>query len=351
MKAFITVTAITLALAGAPSFAQQAGQQQAAQPPAGKQAGPAAGTHGQSMSGRIPVTAASEIVGRNVQDASGKSAGEVEYLMLSLADGAVRYVVLGSGGILNFGRDYFVALPWDQVAEVPANGAIRLSVSTDQLNNAPRFTREALTDLTKPAVLTSVIDHYRTPGGAQGQTSAAGQSSPSQQQQQQQQAQSQGAKPGQAQKQAGQGGSEPQLMIGRTITTTMMAPVLARSGQITGAEVRTQDGKVVGEIDQVMIDTSHGQVAYALLARGGFLGIGEDWVPVPVEALSWTPEQQTLTVAANEKQVNQIPVLKRSDLPQSVNAGQVRSLYQRFGLTPYWQQMASSEPPTAKGAQ
>ncbi|MBC7905773.1 MAG: PRC-barrel domain-containing protein [Rhodospirillaceae bacterium] len=351
MKAFMTATALVLTLAGAPSFAQQAGQQQAAQPPASKQPGQAAGAQGQSMSGRIPVTAASQIVGRNVQDASGKSAGEVEYLMLSLADGAVRYVVLGSGGILNFGQDYFVALPWDRVAEVPANGSVRLSVSTDQLNSAPRFTREALTDLTKPAVLTSVIDHYRTPGGAQaqGQPPAAGQSAapPTPQQQ----AQSQGATPGQGQKQAGQGGSEPQLMIGRTITTTMMAPVLARSGQITGAEVRTQDGKVVGEVDQVMIDTSHGQVAYALLARGGFLGIGEDWVPVPLEALSWTPEQQTLTIAANEKQVNQIPVLKRSNLPQSVNAAQVRSLYQRFGLTPYWQQMASSEPPSAKGVQ
>ena len=36
-----------------------------------------------------------------------------------------------------------------------------------------------------------------------------------------------------------------------------------------------------GSIERVMIDKRSGQVAYAVLSFGGFLGLGGDYYPIP----------------------------------------------------------------------
>ncbi len=48
-----------------------------------------------------------------------------------------------------------------------------------------------------------------------------------------------------------------------------------------GTEVYRSDGDKVGTIERVMINKRSGQVAYAVMSFGGFLGIGEDYYPLP----------------------------------------------------------------------
>lgn len=324
MKAILPVTALMLLTAGSPCFAQQASSDQKAQRTESKTS-PSQG-HGAKTSGRIPVQPADSIIGRMVRDSSGNAAGEVKYILISAATGRVEDVLVGPGGILNFTDREVTAVPWEQVAEIPDQGDIRLKVSKDKLNQAPRLSADAISDLTKPAVITSIIDYYAKPDQQGGQSQAQAPQSQAQQ--------GQAGKP-----QSGQQASsknDARMLVGETIVTTLSPPLLARPQRMEGAEVVAQDGKEIGDIDHVMIDTSHGQVAYVLLARGGFLGVGEEWVPVPMAALQWSGDNYRLAGVSPDK----LQPLKRDQLPHKVSVAQLDQLNQRFGITAYTQQVA-----------
>ena len=62
-------------------------------------------------------------------------------------------------------------------------------------------------------------------------------------------------------------------------------------GGICGSGVTGADGEALGTITEIMFDTDDGRVAYAVLAYGGMLGVGEKlfaipWVAFEVEAAS-----------------------------------------------------------------
>ena len=56
---------------------------------------------------------------------------------------------------------------------------------------------------------------------------------------------------------------------------------LIASDKVEGTNVRRPNGDKIGEIERVMIDKVSGKVAYAVMSFGGFLGMGEDYYPLP----------------------------------------------------------------------
>ena len=55
---------------------------------------------------------------------------------------------------------------------------------------------------------------------------------------------------------------------------------------ISGASVTGADGETLGSITELMLDTDSGGVAYAVLAYGGVLGVGEKLFALPWDALA-----------------------------------------------------------------
>jgi len=53
------------------------------------------------------------------------------------------------------------------------------------------------------------------------------------------------------------------------------------AGQMQGVGVYTRTGKSIGRISDLMIDEKSGNVAYIVIASGGFLGIGETRYSLP----------------------------------------------------------------------
>jgi sporulation protein YlmC with PRC-barrel domain len=54
-----------------------------------------------------------------------------------------------------------------------------------------------------------------------------------------------------------------------------------------GTTVYGADRKEIGSVERVMIDKRSGQVQYAVLSFGGFLGIGDDYYPLPWQSLTY----------------------------------------------------------------
>jgi sporulation protein YlmC with PRC-barrel domain len=50
---------------------------------------------------------------------------------------------------------------------------------------------------------------------------------------------------------------------------------------ITGDQARNNDGEKLGHLEEIVIDLDSGRVSYAVLASGGFLGLGEKYFAVP----------------------------------------------------------------------
>ena len=60
---------------------------------------------------------------------------------------------------------------------------------------------------------------------------------------------------------------------------------LISASKVNGTDVYNSQGDSLGSIYDVMIDKRSGEVAYAVMSFGGFLGIGEEYSPLPWSAL------------------------------------------------------------------
>ncbi|WP_446623376.1 PRC-barrel domain-containing protein [Variovorax sp. LARHSF232] len=59
------------------------------------------------------------------------------------------------------------------------------------------------------------------------------------------------------------------------------------SGRVQGTNVYNPDGDKLGTIDHLIINKFSGQVRYAVMEFGGFLGIGSDRYPIPWRLLTY----------------------------------------------------------------
>src|SRR6266700_4094855 len=62
---------------------------------------------------------------------------------------------------------------------------------------------------------------------------------------------------------------------------------LIASDRVEGTPVRRTGGEKIGTIERLMIDKLTGNVAYAVLSFGGFLGMGQKHAPIPWARLSY----------------------------------------------------------------
>lgn len=74
---------------------------------------------------------------------------------------------------------------------------------------------------------------------------------------------------------------------GETIATDETRRLIA-ANKVEGTPVFDRESTHIGAIDTVMIDKVSGQVAYAVLSFGGFLGLGENHHPLPWGALTYS---------------------------------------------------------------
>jgi hypothetical protein len=70
-------------------------------------------------------------------------------------------------------------------------------------------------------------------------------------------------------------------------TTDRETASLIGSDKVEGTAVYGPDEQKIGSIQRVMIDKVSGKVAYAVTSFGGFLGIGEDYYPIPWPTLKY----------------------------------------------------------------
>jgi sporulation protein YlmC with PRC-barrel domain len=76
-----------------------------------------------------------------------------------------------------------------------------------------------------------------------------------------------------------------------------------RASKLSGVNVYNGANEKIGDIQEVILDKS-GKVAHVILAVGGFLGMGEHYVAVPFDKLTWVDQPVTSTTASTTAPAN-----------------------------------------------
>ena len=66
-----------------------------------------------------------------------------------------------------------------------------------------------------------------------------------------------------------------------TSTTQKRNPRVLSATTAIGDKIKNAAGEDLGELKELMIDVNSGQIAYAVLSFGGFLGLGEKLFAIP----------------------------------------------------------------------
>jgi sporulation protein YlmC with PRC-barrel domain len=133
----------------------------------------------------------------------------------------------------------------------------------------------------------------------------------------------------------------------------MPAFLLAPSGGVLGLAVHNDSDKNLGEVGDLLIDPRSGEIRYAILEVGGFLGMNEDrrvvpWVYVQVLADEKNPEKFHARTTLTEAQVKAAPTCKAD---QIFDAELDRRIESAFGKDDAWTFHGDGKPMFARLSQ
>jgi len=109
-----------------------------------------------------------------------------------------------------------------------------------------------------------------------------------------------------------------------------------RSDQLLGTDVRNPQNEALGSVDDVVSIPQTGEIAYLLIARGGWLfGMGEQHVAVPWDAFSVAPNATLLVLDANKSVMDAAPQVNSADFTAPGQQSQ--------DVDDYWKELIASQ--------
>jgi sporulation protein YlmC with PRC-barrel domain len=90
-----------------------------------------------------------------------------------------------------------------------------------------------------------------------------------------------------------------------------LAPGL-RTDEMIGAEVRSSDDKIVGEVRNIVFGTKDGR-DYAIVASGGFFTTGKDSIVVPIRSFKVTQDRSSFFLPISKEVTETVPLMPDQD--------------------------------------
>ena len=114
------------------------------------------------------------------------------------------------------------------------------------------------------------------------------------------------------------------------------AHALIASDRVEGTAVRRAGGEKIGVIERLMIDKISGNVAYAVLSFGGFLGIGEKHMPIPWAKLDFDPLMQSYQVDISDEELARAPSYAADKDFDWGDRSEEQRVHDFYRARPYW---------------
>ena len=116
--------------------------------------------------------------------------------------------------------------------------------------------------------------------------------------------------------------------------TSVTSDNLITAGEVTGTNVYLQ-GEEMGTVEDILIDKVSGRAVYAIMAFGGFLGMGEKQHPLPWSTLKYDESRGGYVVNLEKTMLQNAPTFDQStDFTWTPDYG--RRVDKYYGAPSYW---------------
>lgn len=180
---------------------------------------------------------ASQIIGKDVRNTNGEELGEINDVIVNIANQDIHYVILEFGGFLGLGEKLF-AYPMEAFALSRDRGELVLNVPKEKLENAPGFGRDDWPNWADARYNREVSEYFGT---------------------------------SRANDQA----------------ITQQGVHMRRLSQLIDSDVNDRRGREIGEIEDFVVDIGKGKIAYAVMDFEASASLGDKLLPLPMTALTF----------------------------------------------------------------
>ena len=111
-------------------------------------------------------------------------------------------------------------------------------------------------------------------------------------------------------------------------------PALMGADTLIGDSVVNGQEDDLGDIKEIMIDMRSGQVAYAVLSFGGFLGMGEKLFAVPWQALHLDTINKRFVLDVDKDRLKTAPGFDPDNWPDMSDVGWSNQIHTFYGTDP-----------------
>ncbi|HEY0487994.1 MAG TPA: PRC-barrel domain-containing protein [Telluria sp.] len=108
-------------------------------------------------------------------------------------------------------------------------------------------------------------------------------------------------------------------------------PALMGADTLIGDSVVNGQEENLGDIKEIMLDMRSGQVAYAVLSFGGFLGMGEKLFAVPWQALHLDTVNKRFVLNVDKQRLKNAPGFDPDRWPDMSDAGWANQIHSFYG--------------------
>ena len=112
-----------------------------------------------------------------------------------------------------------------------------------------------------------------------------------------------------------------------------MKPSALSASSLTGTSVKNMENEDIGTIQDLMIELKTGNVLYAVLSFGGFMGMGDDYFAIPMEGLIFSDDdQKIIRLDIDKERLKDAPGFDKNNWPEhSTRHEYVDSIYSHYG--------------------
>jgi hypothetical protein len=111
---------------------------------------------------------------------------------------------------------------------------------------------------------------------------------------------------------------------------------LISANKVEGTPVYNRKGDKLGTVEDIMIDKYTGQVGYAVMSFGGFLGIGDKHHPLPWQVLDYDPKMGGYVVDLDKQQLEGAPSYAADEDPDWEDRVWGKRVHDYYNVPPYW---------------
>ena len=239
----------------------------------------------------------STLIGTHVVNRANTTVADVRDLVLS-PEGDVKFAVLGFGGVAGVGESY-TAAPFDVMDVRVDDGkwAVNLEMAAEEFKKAPTIRSEDYRELTDPQWIAR-IDHFFTP------------------------------------RSESENKERPGTAGGATRDHRAVIHVILAS-KVRGAKPKNTENHELGKLEDLLLDRDD-RVAFAILGRGGLIGIDENFIPVPWAKLSLSKAKESTAIAvsidATKEQLEKAPIIKGDNYATLLARGFAKEVRHYFGV-------------------